>query len=239
MLAMLAAHDVLAADGAEALVRMGIEQAESRKYSNALDAFDRAIKQDANLAPAFYWRGRTYFCLGKVKESVADFDRYLELAPRFASQQWERGITLYYAGDYAGGAKQFELYQTYHDNDVENSVWRYLCVARDKNVAEAQKTMLPIQNDTRVPMMQIYDLYRGKLRPEEVLAAAKAGEPSEAALNARLFYAHLYLGLWYEAAGDKKRAAEHVQKAESHKIGHYMWDVARVHNELRRAEKQK
>jgi lipoprotein NlpI len=232
-LALVAANHVQAEDAAEALVRMGIEQAEAREYSSALDAYDRAIKQSPESAQAYYWRGRTYFCLGKVKQAVADFDRYLELAPRAASRQWERGIAQYYAGDYAGGAKQFELYQTYHDNDVENSVWRYLCVARDKNVAEAQKTMLPIENDTRVPMMQIYDLYRGKLKPEDVLAAAKAGDPSEAAKNARLFYAYLYIGLWHEAAGEPKLAAEHLQKAELHKIGHYMWDVARVHNELR------
>ena len=227
-----------AAEPGEELLHEGMEQAEARAYSAALDAYDATIKQSPELAEAYYWRGRTYFCLGQVKEAVADFDHYIKLAPKFAPQQWERGIAQYYAGDFTGGAKQFEVYQTYHDNDVENSVWRYLCVARDKGVAEAQKTMLPIQNDTRVPMMQIYDLYRGKLKPEDVLKAANADAPSEAAKNSRLFYAHLYLGLWYEAAGKSELAAKHVQTAESHKIGHYMWDVARVHNELRRPEKE-
>ena len=39
-------------------------------------------------------------------------------------------------------------------------------------------------------------------------------------------------GLYYEAAGDNAKAKEHITTAaEKHKIGHYMWDVARVHAE--------
>lgn len=220
------------------LVAEGIRQAEAGEHSAALDAFDKAIRQDADAATAYYWRGRTLFCLGRVKAAVTDFDRHVALTPKAESQQWERGIALYYAGEYERGAKQFELYQTFHDNDVENSVWRYLCVARSKGVEEAQKTMLPIKNDRRVPMMAIYELFRGKQTPEDVLAAVKAGSPSEGELNARQFYAHLYLGLWYEAAGKADLAAKHVSEAERHRIGHYMWDVARVHHELRREQKK-
>lgn len=225
-----------AQQGANRLIDEGIAQAEQGEHSNALDAFDKAIRQDATAASAYYWRGRTLFCLGRVKPAVADFDRYVELAPKAESQQWERGIALYYAGEFERGAKQFELYQTYHDNDVENSTWRYLCVARSKGVDEARKTMLPIKDDRRVPMMAIYDFYQGKIAPEDVLAAVKTGSPSEGELNARQFYAHLYLGLWYEAAGKKEFAAKHLAEAERHKIGHYMWNVAQVHNELRREE---
>jgi lipoprotein NlpI len=233
LIVSLMASACIAGDAADRFVQAGVDQAAGGNYSAALDAFDRAIRQDPKAAEAYYHRGRTYFCLGKIKPSVADFDRYVKLEPKVESRQWERGIALYYAGEYERGAKQFELYQTFHDNDVENSVWRYLCVARAKGVEEALKTMLPIKDDRRVPMMQIYDLYRGKATPDDVLSAVAAGKPSAAELNARQFYAHLYLGLWYEAAGKKDLAAKHVKLAELHKIGHYMWDVARVHNEVR------
>jgi lipoprotein NlpI len=98
--------------------------------------------------------------------------------------------------------------------------------------------MLPIDNDPRVPMMQIYDLYRGKLKPDDVLKAAEAGSPSKENLNTRLFYAHLYLGLWHEAGGRAGEAKKHLLQAEQHKIGHYMWDVAHVHADRLRAEKK-
>jgi lipoprotein NlpI len=198
----------------------------------------QAIERDPKLSIARYFRGRENFRLGRVKESLADFDAYVKLEPQLESRQWERGIACFYAGEFERGAKQFELYQTYHDQDVENSTWRYLCLVPTVGVAKAQGTMLPIERDSRVPMMQIYDLYRGKMAPEDVLAAAKAGNPSEAALNNRLFYAHLYLGLWYEAGGKPAEAREHILEAEKHKIGHYMWDVAHVHAErLRQANK--
>ena len=89
---------------------------------------------------------------------------------------------------------------------------------------------MKIKNDPRVPMMTVYRLYAGEAKPDDVLAAAQAGEPNERELNARLFYAHLYLGLYYEVQGDPAKAREHIEKAaRDHKIGHYMWDVANVH----------
>src|SRR5205823_2856889 len=119
-------------------------------------------------------------------------------------------------------------------NDVENAVWRYLCMARAGGVEKARASILKIGNDRRVPMMQVYALFAGKAKPEDVLAAVEKGKPSAEELNQRRFYAHLYLGLYYDAAGDKKQALGHLTQAEEHKIGHYMWDVAHVHAELLR-----
>ena len=57
----------------------------------------------------------------------------------------------------------------------------------------------------------------------------------------RLFYAHLYLGLYYESLGDKKKALEHLTlaAADEHSVGGYMWEVARVHRDIRRQEAKK
>jgi lipoprotein NlpI len=223
---------------AESLLTRATEAAQRREFDRAITLLTSLIEKDAKFADAWYLRGRANFCVGKIAESVADFDKFVQLSPNAESRQWERGIAYYYAGEFAKGAKQFELYQTYHDQDVENSVWRYLCVARTEGVEKAQSNMLPISEDRRVPMMQIYDLYRGKLKPDDVLTAAKAGSPTKEVLNTRLFYAHLYLGLWHEAASRAAEAKEHLLKAEEHKIGHYMWDVAHVHAErLRKSEK--
>jgi lipoprotein NlpI len=148
--------------------------------------------------------------------------------PKAASQQWERGIAYYYAGEYQKGARQFEDYQTFHNQDVENSAWRYLCVAKTDGVEKAKANLLKIDRDSRVPMMEIYALYQGQKKPEEVLVAA--GDE-----NQPLFYAHLYIGLWHEVAGRADEAKKHILEAEKHKIGHYMWDVAHIHAERLRA----
>jgi len=225
----------LAQDSAD-LLKQATTAALKGDHDRAIVLLSDVIKKEPKTADAWYHRGRANFCAGRIAESVADFDKYVELSPKDESRQWERGISYYYAGEYAKGAKQFELYQTLHDQDVENSVWRYLCVAKSEGLEKAQANMLPIDNDSRVPMMQIFDLYRGKLKPEEVLAAAEAGSPTKEVLNTRLFYTHLYLGLWHEAAGRAAEAKKHLLEAEQHKTGYYMWDVAHIHADRLRTE---
>lgn len=226
----------LADKEATELLTQAARASQQKNHQQAIDLLDDLLQKDPQHATALYVRGRENFCVGNVKKSVADLDKYVELEPQAASRQWERGISYYYAGEYEKGAKQFELYQTYHNQDVENSTWRYLCVAAKDGVEAAKKNMLPIEEDRRVPMMQIYDLYRGKLQPDDVMKAVDAGNPTTDEKNKRLFYAHLYLGLWYQAADKRELAKKHILLAEQHKIGHYMWDVAHVHADLLRAE---
>jgi len=225
-------------DAVADLMRRAAQADQRREFGRAIELWSEVAAKNPKLPDAYYRRGRSHFCAGKVRESVADFDKYVELAPELESRQWERGISYYYAGEFAKGAKQFELYQTYHNQDVENSAWRCLCVARTEGVEKAQANMLPIDEDRRIPMMQIYDLYRGKKKPEDVIATAEAGNPIGPELNQRLFYAHLYIGLWHEAAGRADKAKEHILLAEKHKIGHYMWDVAHVHAERLRVKQE-
>lgn len=181
--------------------------------------------------------GSRHFRAGRFAESVAAFDEEIRLDPRRAPWHWKRGISLYYAGRYVDGAKQFEGYQTVDDNDVENAVWRFLCQARDPIVGleRARKQILTIKNDGRVPMMQIYALYRGDAKPTDVVAACSADKPSDAVRDARLFYAHLYLGLYYEVLGKPDDAQRELLEAKRLRIAHYMGDVAVVHADLRKA----
>ncbi len=203
----------------------------------AVELATKAIEQDTELASAYYLRGRERFRLSQFAESISDFDRYVALRPNAASRQWERGITCYYAKQYEAGAKQFELYQTYHANDVENSVWRYLCMVPTVGIEKARAAILPIQNDRRVPMMQIYELYRGKLTPKQVLDACRQGSPDKTTLAGRLFYAHLYLSLYHEVAKQDDLATKYITLAADKSlainpnINRYMWDVARIHAE--------
>ena len=120
---------------------------------------------------------------------------------------------------------------------MENAAWHFLCVAKLSAIDKARQSLLEIGTDKRVPLMEVYALYAGKARPDDVLAAARAGKPGADELNERLFYGHLYLGLYADVAGDRKQAVEHLTKAaEDHKIDHYMWDVARIHLAVLRKE---
>jgi lipoprotein NlpI len=240
LLAVLAAV-ALAATGAAAdkiddLRLHGRAHAGKREYEKAVAAYDRALQIEPTASDIYYWRARSQFCLGRIDAALADFERYLKAYPDQRARLWENGIALYYAGKYAQGAKQFAGYQKFYANDVENATWRYLCMARVEGVEKARAELLPIDNDRRAGMMQIYALYRGEAEPKDVLAAARAGDPSAEQLNHRLFYAHLYLGLYHEANGQGALCRRHLEQAVAHPIKHYMWDVARVHLQLRAKE---
>jgi lipoprotein NlpI len=210
-----------------------------QQHRQAVADFSRCLELDPNSALAYDRRGSERFKLGQIQESVADFDAYLKLEPQQAPAHWKRGISLYYAGRCDDGARQFASYEKIDTNDVENAVWRYLCMAHVVGVQKARAAMLKVGKDGRVPMMEVYALFLGKAKPEDVLAAANAGKASPEQRNERLFYAHLYLGLYYDSLGDKKQTLAHLTDAvEKHKIGHYMWDVGRVHlDRLRKGEK--
>jgi len=219
---------------ASALLDKAQSAAAAGQHAKAVELAQQAVAIDGKLSSAYYLLGREHFRSGNAAESVKAFDKYVALRPAAASRQWERGISCYYARQFRAGADQFALYQTYHDNDVENSTWRYLCVARADNVARAKRKLLPIKNDTRIPMMAIYKLYRGEIKPAAVLAAARAGQPSAQDLAARMFYADLYLGLYYEVNGQPELARKHILAAAANdkpnpRVNRYMWDVAAFH----------
>ncbi len=218
-----------APDDSDAYARRAALYTAAGQPAKAVADYDRLLELDPKRAEAYDARGSEQFKLGQIDASIADFDRFIKLRPDQEPWHWKRGISYYYAGRYDDGRRQFEGYQTVDDNDVENAVWRFLCMARDKGLAPARADMLKIKRDPRVPMMDVYALYSGRAEPEDVLRAAAAGSPPSEALNARLFYAHLYLGLYYDALGEPGRAKEHLATAVKHKIGHYMWNVADVH----------
>ncbi|MEZ5394555.1 MAG: hypothetical protein R2724_17210 [Bryobacterales bacterium] len=113
-------------------------------------------------------------------------------------------------------------------SDVENGVWHFLCRARANGIEDARAHMLPISGDPRVPMAQIWQLFQGKATVEDVFRAANAG--GKGALEDQLFYANLYVGLYYEALDQGPKASEYIRKAaEAPGATHYMGDVARVH----------
>ena len=181
-----------------------------RSTENARDVLDRAIDD---------------FLAGRVKESVTGFDRVAALVPNAAPELWQRGIALYYVGRYDDCRKQFESHRTVNPNDVENPAWHFLCVAHAESPAKARAALLPVGPDQRSPMREVYEMFKGTMTPEAVLTAA--GQSTSAR-----FFAELYVGLYYEANGDKAAGLTHLKAAASEQYanaGGYMYRVATLH----------
>lgn len=208
------------------------------RWSDAVEQYTAAIRLQPDQAALYDRRGGAYFKLGEIEKSLADFDQAIELEPAREEDHWRRGISLYYAGRYKEGSQQFELGKSVYANDVENAVWRFICQARAEGLEQARAELLPIGNDRRVPLMEVYALFQQKATPDDVLTAAGAGDPDGELLEQQMFYAHLYLGLYFESHNQPEEAAKHIRlAAEKYPLkGHYMWDVARVHHQ--RLQKQ-
>ncbi len=172
-------------------------------------------------------RGMHAFQANKIAESVRDFDRAAELDPAGAPFLWQRGISDYYAGKFQEGRRQFESHKTVNPDDVENAAWHFLCVARADGLDAARKSLIKIDvtRDSRVPMAEIYEFYAGRGSAAAVLTAAKKENTERARM-----YAHLYLGLYDEAAGDLSKARDHLRQAAAARLEKdYMHNVAKIH----------
>lgn len=172
------------------------------------------------------------FAAGRLAEAAAGFDEVAALVPRAAPQLWQRGIALYYVGRYQDCREQFESHRLVNPNDVENAAWHFLCVARADSPAAALAALLPVGPDSRAPMREIYEMFRGELTPAEVMAAGERA--AERGRASGLFFAHLYVGLYYEALGNAAAARTHLVAAADGRFAPaagYMHMVARVHVE--------
>jgi tetratricopeptide (TPR) repeat protein len=179
-------------------------------------------------ARGYIQRGMVYFKLAKIAESIQDFDHAEQLNPIVKPYLWQRGLSYYYSEQYQLGAEQFEIDLTVNSQDVEETVWRYLCIAQFQGVETAKNTLLPVKNDPRPVLRSVYDLFAGNCTPEELL---KIGDTDGKRGN---FYSHLYLGLYYEAEQNIEQAKTYInQAATQYQIEDYMWNLAVVHQQLR------
>lgn len=211
-------------------------------HAAAASDYGQALKRKP-AAELYNLRGEANFRAGDNAAALADFDKAIELAPQLEAGHWQRGICYYYAGDYEKGRKQFEQYQNVDDNDVENVVWRAMCMAKDPKFGwdKAAADLLKVRLDRRVPLMTVHQLFADKATPADVLKAIDDGQPDERELLSRRFYANLYLGLYHDARNEPTKAREHLELAAGkYKLSGYMAEVARVHLErLKKAEPKK
>ena len=177
--------------------------------------------------------GAAAFKNADIERSIEAFDAAIEQEPAQEPHHWQRGISYYYAERFAEGEEQFQMHRAVNPQDVENAVWHFLCAAPLIGTVNARARLIPIDNDARAPMMEIYGLFRGEASADDVIERArKAPSPDE--LTGQMFYAHLYLGLYHEAHGRAAAAAEHIAKAvRDYPVSHYMGHVARVHQQIR------
>lgn len=209
-----------------------------RSLKEALARAEARVTADPRGVEGFSQRGDARFFRRDFKGAVADYDRMVELDAALSSQHWRRGIALFYAGEFGKAAAQFEAYHSFDDVDRENGIWRFLSQAKAHGLAKAREGLLQYRKDDREPFPDVYRLFAGTIRPEEILARIGAAPIDDGQREVRLFYAELYIGLNFAVEDRAADAVRHLGQAVANRWGPkggygpaYMWHVGRLHFE--------
>ncbi len=213
---------VLALRAAETLL-------EQEDYAGAAEKALEAAKLQENSPVVQQRAAEIAYLSGHPRDSLPLFQRVIELAPASAPQNWQRGIALCSCGKFEEGAAQFKIHHDVNPDDVENSAWYFLCIAKTKGVDAARETVIPSRGDGREPMMTVLKMLQGTVEPKEVIKAAEKNTSTGARRKRAQFYADLYVGLYYDSLGDQEQAVKYLKRSQRYGIDGYMADTARVY----------
>lgn len=172
-------------------------------------------------------RGMTNFKLGRLQQSLKDFNKAEELNPQLTPYLWQRGLTYYYLGKYSKAGRQFELDLSINSKDVEETIWFYLSLAQLDGSLSALHCLLPVKYDSRPFMTQIYQVFA---RKSDIKSLVEIKENQDLK---HTFFSYLYAGLYYESQGYKQKSLDYIRQAVNYKIDDYMWYLAHLHLHLR------
>jgi lipoprotein NlpI len=201
-----------------------------QKLTGQLKEMNEKVEKMPTDVGALSRRGDLYLFLGAFPESVADFEKMIEIDPAQDAPHWRLGIAYYFNGEFAKSAKQFEKYHAYDGHDRENGIWKFLAQEKVDGMAKARAEMLSYTEFDREPFPALYEMYAGKRTPEDVFAEIeKKGLTKEKQV---MFFASYYVGLYQLMLGQRQRALDLLRKAvdlmpEADTV--YMWNVARLH----------
>lgn len=218
----------------------------TQTLSNRIKALTTQIDAKADLIELYSQRGDAYFYLGEFAKSVDDYNHMIKLDKEMEASHWRRGIAFFYADQFDKAAGQFEMYHSFDDVDRENGIWRYLSQVKSVGRDKARQGLLKYKKDDREPFPAVYQLFAGKITPEEILKQIGEAKITDDERQKRLFYAELYIGLNHAVEKESEKALPHLRAATANawprKAGygpHYMWHVGRLHYELISKQQEK
>ena len=153
--------------------------------------------------------------LGNFEGAKLDYEKMIELNPELEVSHWRLGIAYFYLEEYDKAARQFQIYHNYDAVDRENGIWRFM--------SQFQKQwfeMLPgrdcsnMKKDDRPPYPLLYEMFAGRLSPDEVFSNIETANYSTIVTGRGFFFMLLSMLEsilnWLKKSGDSK---EYVKKS--------------------------
>lgn len=186
------------------LIALGVAQSGARDFREAIETFSRGLRIEPNNAVLLRWRGHRYLSTRQFDKALADLTRGAKLDSTIYGIWYHLGVVQFVRGDFAAAAQSFTRAQPKAPDAGElagSTDWLWMSLSRAGRRGEAQ-AMLDRHPDslaTTVAYAQRLRLYRGEIKPDDVLSPADTADVQVATLA-------FGLGNWYLIQGDSARA---------------------------------
>jgi lipoprotein NlpI len=196
--------------------------------------FLKIIQNNPRSIRGWSGRGDMRLFLGDFEGAKSDYEKMIQLDPSLEVSHWRLGIAYFYLKEYESAARQFEIYHNYDAVDRENGIWRFMSQFKSKGLKAAREGLLKYEKDDRPPYPLLYEMFAGRLSPDQVFRKIEEVDYPKNYRTRVLFHANLYVGIYAElVAQNKEMAKKLLSKAFENEYGQstgtYMWQVARLH----------
>lgn len=193
------------------IIKLGLAQSAIRRYREAITTFSRGIAIAPDSGILYRWRGHRYLSVRMLDSARADLEHGLRLDSTLYGCWYHLGIVKYVTGDFGGAAAAFARALPLAPDSGERAGsidWSWMSLMRAGRAPEAQAVL--DHNSAGPPGGNFYDqrlrLYRGQLRPDQVVTPADTGDIALATLS-------YGLGNWYLLRGDTSSAKQWFERS--------------------------
>lgn len=186
------------------IIQLGVAQSGARQFREAITTFTRGLAITPDNPLLLRWRGHRYLSVREFDRAMNDLTRGAQLDSTIYGIWYHLGIVRFASGDFAGAADAFvrALPRAPDAGELTGATdWLWMSLMRAGRAAEAQ-AMLERRPDSLVATtayVRRLKLYRGEIRPEEVMTPADTADVQIATLS-------YGVGNWYLLRGDTAQA---------------------------------
>jgi tetratricopeptide (TPR) repeat protein len=211
--AIARADSALATDprNIDKIIALGVAQSGVRRFREAIETFTRGLAIQPSNALLLRWRGHRYLSLRVFDRANDDLTRGARLDSTIYGIWYHLGIVRFAKGDFRGAVDAFTRAQRMAPDSSElagATDWLWMSMMRAGRAKNA-KAMLARRPDS-VAANNAYarrlKLYRGEIKPDEVITPADTTDIQIATLS-------YGVGNWYLVRGDTTRARRWFERS--------------------------